>query len=79
MMNYITRDIQYVLGFIIHKKESKIGKERELMVQEDRLMNPKNSGYCLCFPYSFALETHMLDDGDEDSEYLKILKIEKKS
>lgn len=67
MMNYVTRDIQYVLEFIagkdlsgqingndeeFEKKEEILKKEEELVVQKDRLQNVGNSGYCLCFPYS---------------------------
>lgn len=67
MMNYVTRDIQYVLEFIagrdlsrqinenekeFKKKKEILQKEDELVVQKDRLQNIGNSGYCLCFPYS---------------------------
>ena len=67
MMNYVTRDIQYVLEFIagkdlarridetdeeLKKKKEILEKEDELVVQKDRLQNVGNSGYCLCFPYS---------------------------
>ena len=33
------------------KERAEIEAEEKLKIQKDRLKNPKNSGYCLCFPY----------------------------
>lgn len=58
MMNYVTRDILYVIEFLAgeslmktKKERAEIEAEEKLKIQKDRLKNPKNSGYCLCFPY----------------------------
>ena len=58
MMNYVTRDILYVIEFLAgeslmktEKERAEIEAEEKLKIQKDRLKNPKNSGYCLCFPY----------------------------
>lgn len=58
MMNYVTRDILYVIEFLAgeslmktEKERAEIEVEEKLKIQKDRLKNPKNSGYCLCFPY----------------------------
>ena len=58
MMNYVTRDILYVIEFLAgeslmktKKDRAEIEAEEKLKIQKDRLKNPKNSGYCLCFPY----------------------------
>ena len=58
MMNYVTRDILYVIEFLAgeslmktKKERAEIESEEKLKIQKDRLKNPKNSGYCLCFPY----------------------------
>lgn len=59
-MNYVTRDIQYVLYIIEENRGSEkeysidkyqIQKEKEMLFQRDRLTEQKNCGYCLCFPY----------------------------
>lgn len=78
MMNYITRDIQYVLEFIAcrefteweseddEKKKEILKKEDELVVQKERLQKTANSGYCLCFPYSIE-DSEWYEGGKNDA------------
>ena len=50
MMNYVTRDILYVIEFLAGESLMKTKKERAEIEAEEKL-KIQNSGYCLCFPY----------------------------
>lgn len=78
MMNYVTRDIQYVLYIMEENKGSEreysidkyqMQKEKEMLFQRDRLTEQKNCGYCLCFPYDeevLGREKDKKEDKKED-------------